>query len=455
MSEGIYEDAEDEGGSDVGDGDGTEVEGQTADTGDEDGSDNEEVAVVIKIHVLEHPETGNSDEAIESYADAAHDAGRNGIDKGYEGSKEAQNDAADGSGGDGDEGSIAGDGYAAYGLTIGGVGAAAEESTDHGADAIAKKGAGKTGLFANEVAVDDGREVLMVSDMLCKYNECNGHIKHCDIAKSGEINAFTDVQEGEIRNMDPAADRTEIKSFQSVEGEDLEVGVAGSIADKGEDKGCCIACEDTDDEGDEPCHLFAVYGAGDNGAKSDKTAKDGNEVILAGYRGLGQIANSVACKAQTDDGNGGSDDDGRHELVDPLGAAELNDSCDDDIDKTRQHSADEDAEVAEYGGGIHGAQERKGAAQEDGALALGEELVAQSTEAGAHKSCCDVHVEVDLTVAVDENRYNEGRCHDGEHLLQCKDQHLTKLRAIFDIVDKFHENSLLFHSVARVELGHM
>lgn len=53
----IGEDTEDECGGNAGDGDLTEVEGQTADAGDEDGSNYEEVAVLTQVNDLEHFQT--------------------------------------------------------------------------------------------------------------------------------------------------------------------------------------------------------------------------------------------------------------------------------------------------------------------------------------------------------------------------------------------------------------
>ena len=55
-----------------------------ADTRDKDNGDNEEVPVILKVDLLDHLETADCDEAVESYADAAHDAGGNGGEEGCE-----------------------------------------------------------------------------------------------------------------------------------------------------------------------------------------------------------------------------------------------------------------------------------------------------------------------------------------------------------------------------------
>lgn len=70
----VGSDTEDESASDGGDCDLTEGEGQTADTCYKDDRDNKEISVVLKVNLLDHLQTADCDEAVESYAHAAHDA---------------------------------------------------------------------------------------------------------------------------------------------------------------------------------------------------------------------------------------------------------------------------------------------------------------------------------------------------------------------------------------------
>ena len=92
--DGIHKNAEDERGGDVGNGDLAEVQGQTADTGDEDRCNHKQVAVFIKVDMLEHPQAGDRDEAIERDAHATHYAARDGIHKRHKWSKEGQDYSA-------------------------------------------------------------------------------------------------------------------------------------------------------------------------------------------------------------------------------------------------------------------------------------------------------------------------------------------------------------------------
>ena len=61
----IYDDAEDQCGCDRCDGDSTEVEGQAADTCDEDNRSGEEVTVIVEVYGLKHLKTGYCDETVE------------------------------------------------------------------------------------------------------------------------------------------------------------------------------------------------------------------------------------------------------------------------------------------------------------------------------------------------------------------------------------------------------
>ena len=75
---GVSKNTEDECARDGGDGNLTKGEGETADTGDEDCSNNKQVAVVVKVNLLDHLETGNCDKAVKCDANAAHYAVGNG-----------------------------------------------------------------------------------------------------------------------------------------------------------------------------------------------------------------------------------------------------------------------------------------------------------------------------------------------------------------------------------------
>ena len=125
----VHDDTEDQRAGDFSNRDGTDFQRHAADTGYQDHGSGEQVAVIVQVDRLEHLQTGDGDEAVQGDADAAHDAAGDRAQEGYEGSEEAGSDGDDRSAQDRDDGSVAGDGHAADGLTIGGVGAAAEEGT--------------------------------------------------------------------------------------------------------------------------------------------------------------------------------------------------------------------------------------------------------------------------------------------------------------------------------------
>ena len=72
----VYDDAEDKGSGNLGDGDLTDLKGQAADAGDENGGDDEQVSVLAEVDFLDHLKTGNRDEAVKRDAHAAHDGAR-------------------------------------------------------------------------------------------------------------------------------------------------------------------------------------------------------------------------------------------------------------------------------------------------------------------------------------------------------------------------------------------
>ena len=84
----IHDDAEDKCTGDGGNCDLTEGKCHTADAGNENNSDDEEVFVFAEVNVLNHLETRYRNEAVKRHAHAAHYAGRNGCEEGHERSKE-------------------------------------------------------------------------------------------------------------------------------------------------------------------------------------------------------------------------------------------------------------------------------------------------------------------------------------------------------------------------------
>ena len=105
--------------------------------------------------------------------------------------------------------------------------------------------------------------------------------------------------------------------------------------------------------------LLAVYRADDGHAEGDESAKDGkvgrsDRDRLDGDGALGKIAYGVARERETDDRNGGTDNDGGHDLIYPCDTAELDDDGDNDVHKTCERRADDESGISGSGCGCAG-----------------------------------------------------------------------------------------------------
>ena len=132
--------------------------------------------------------------------------------------------------------------------------------------------------------------------------------------------------------------------------------VSGLDSDDGEDSRDSVAGEDADDERDELNHLLAEDGAEHCHEESDETADD-SDIDACGRLAVDcigaflEVAYSVACERKSDYSDGGSDNGGGHELIDPADTGNLDSYCYNNIDETREHSAENQSEIAERNGG--------------------------------------------------------------------------------------------------------
>ena len=135
-----------------------------------------------------------------------------------------------------------------------------------------------------------------------------------------------------------------------------DVGHLEHDADDGEDSRDSVAGEDADDERDELDHLLAEDGAEHCHEESDETADD-SDIDACGRLAVDcigaflEIADSVSCERKSDYSDGGSDNGGGHELIDPADTGNLDSYCYNNIDETREHSAENQSEIAERNGG--------------------------------------------------------------------------------------------------------
>ena len=170
-----------------------------------------------------------------------------------------------------------------------------------------------------------------------------------------------------------------------------------------------------------------------NKGRGDDLTGDGSG-DFAGY----QIPDCVSCQGKTNDGNGGTDNDGRHQLVDPGNADKLNDQRDDNVNQTCDNRTENESEASKGHGytacerGAHRTEKCEGRAEKYGAPELGEEQVNESTDAGTEECGGRGH-----TVS-DDDRDDQCRRHNGEQLLNGKDDQLVELRFVVDIVDELH-----------------
>ena len=414
------------------------IHSHAADAGDQDGSGDEQVLVLVQIHLLDHLQTGNSDEAVQGDANTAHDAAGDGIQEGHEGSEEGDHDAHDGSGGDGDDGGVAGNGNTANGLTVGGVGAAAEDSTGEGANAVTQQGAVQAGIL-QQVLANDGGQVLVVSQVLREDHEGHGNIGHQNSGEVAHIQilyALHGLQEGKLRHS---------KDLHILEQGEVNNGNAA----QGKDGGHNIARQDTDDEGDHLGHLLAVGGndhhhqQGDHGAgKGSPGGGIHDEVGRGAEVGLCAVGEHIfdgsTGQRQADQSHGGSDDGCGHDLIDPVNTDQLDHDGDDHIHQASQGSTDDQTGKTGRCGdraaesSRHGADEGEGRTQEHGALELGEKLIDDGTDTCAEEGCGLAH-------AVANDGGNDDGCRqDRQHLLEGEDQQLGKLGFVVNAVNKIH-----------------
>jgi hypothetical protein len=193
-----------------------------------------------------------------------------------------------------------------------------------------------------------------------------GHGHGRDVFAGQGAEALEGLKEGEGGDPLHVGEQGEVDDLQRV--------VAGSVADEGEAKGDDITRRNTDDEGDELRHLLPVDGAeGDDGQGDEGADEAGPDMGIHDIGGgtrvvsMGEsVADRVSGQGKTDDGHRGTDDDGGHQLIDPLDAGDLDDQGDHDVDQTGKHRADEQTGIANLNGRRAAESRELGAAEGDG-----------------------------------------------------------------------------------------
>ena len=195
----------------------------------------------------------------------------------------------------------------------------------------------------------------MVRDVLGEDDEGNRYIGRKDRADVGCVDfmeAGKCLEESEVRYRQEGvqADAAICQCAEGAEVNNLHWCIAGGQADPCEDRRHTVAGQDTDNEGDHLC-LAAAIGACQHGSdQSDDAAQDGKLGRFTGQAGCAQVGDGAACQGEPDDGNGGTDDNRRHQLVDPAGADFADDHREDDIDDAGEGCTQQQACIAGLNG---------------------------------------------------------------------------------------------------------
>ena len=406
--------------------------------------------VVAKVYLLNHLQPGHRDEAVQRNAHAAHHAGRNGSEEGDERSHERSDDRNDRRRENRGNGSVPRNRHAAYGFTVRGVGAAAEERARNRTYAVAEKRSVQTGIF-QKIAADDRRKILMVGNVFRKHHERNGRIRHGDrkqiraeraVGPVIVVSFFERFHESEIGIPLHIFKLREIDYFQRVR-------IRG-IADRREDRGHGIARKNTDNERNEFQHLLAVHRAGDYGEEGYKPADQRNVRIAHRsaqrvFQSAGsKIADRVTRKRQTDDSHGRAHHHGGHQFVQPVHARFFHHQRDDHVYKPRKACADNQSEIPHRHRNAarerrhHRSDERKRRAEEHRASEFREKQIHDRTYARAEQSGGLRHTVPHHGGHGDRRRKNR------EQLLQREYQRFSERRFVFHIVNEFHKVFLLY-----------
>ena len=217
----------------------------------------------------------------------------------------------------------------------------------------------QTRLF-QKVMVDNRGEVLVVGKVFCKDHECNGNISNRNRADVTRVvrkrleAAVKRGEEGEVGECDKGLDAHAAvnKCLKGGEADDLHRFHICRSSDQGQNQRQRIAAEDTDDKGDELELLGAVGGHQHGNEQRHQTAENRKVADrVSRARGIGaQLGDCVTRKRQTDDCNGRTNDNRRHQLGNPLDTDFFHNQCDDNIHKSGKNRTEDQSEITERHG---------------------------------------------------------------------------------------------------------
>ena len=364
----------------------------------------------------------------------------------------------------------------------------------------------------------------MIRHVLGKHHEGHGDIRHgngADIGPAQLVKGTKSGEEGEIgqRNEGIEGDTALYQLGEVGEIHNHQGVVVGGDTDDGEQSRQHVACQNTEDKGNQT-HHFLTEGGGQHGHRQGDEAANQRNIGRTAGRGQGfaavsvdgdhdfgvhllrrdgliqfhvlihhdilgavgvvdteeigavfgllhgggvdlhdliivgviiavdlahlQVAHGVTCQRQADDRHRRADDHRRHQLIQPVDTCQLDGGGDGHVHQTGQHRTDDEAHIAQCHRGSagegrqHRADECEGRAEEYRALALGEQDVHQRTHACTHQRGGGAH-----TVA-DDDRHHQRGGHNGQQLLDGKDDEFAEFRLVLHVVNQFHNLPPIF-----------
>ena len=434
--DGVEQDADDGGDGQTGqiDGDAAHHKGQAAhrveaQRGHQNDSSNDQVAAVGEVHpVLDHvADTDGRDHAIQHEADAADDAGGDGVDDCLKLGAEAQDDGQHRSDADDQRVVDAAQRENAGVLAVGGVGRAAQQAGHGGRKAVAHQGAVQAGVV-DIVVADGGADGSDITDVLHHGGQCDGQDGE---EGADELRAAVDGEQAHGVLMQ--------RDAEPVGGSDgLEIHGAGHESDR-------VGDQNTDEDGQDLDHALAPDVADDDRAQCHKGQQP---VRLTVGDGRGR-------QDQADGDDDGARDHRREELHDAADAEGGDEQADHQIQDAGkgnacagigQHLRVGNGQVA-VGICQHGGHDRKAAqigkrrAKKSRDLASGDQMEQQCAQTCAEQRSGNAQAR--------QQRHQHRGTEHGEHVLYAEDQHPTRAQLArvvnaFGVVDFFtHKRVLL------------
>ena len=376
------------------------VEAQGAHQND---SGHDQVAAVGKVHAVLHhiAHTDGGDHAVQHKADAADDAGGDGVDDSLKLGAEAQDDGQHGSNADDQRIVDLAQSQHAGVLAVGGIGRAAQQAGHGGCQTVAQQGAVQAGVVDIVVAhgCADGGDIAHMLHHGCQCNGDDG--EQC----ADELRAAVDGKQAHGLLVQRDAHPCSLRNA-------LEVHCTGHQCH-------CVGHQHTDEDGQDLDHALAPDVAHDDSAQCHK----GQQPV-----GLA-VGDSRGSKDQTDGDNDGAGDHRREELHDAADAKGGDQQAGHQIDQTRecngsagigQHLGVGNGQVA-IGISQHGshdgeaAQICKGGAEECRDLLFGDEVEQQRAQTGTQQSGGNAQA--------GEQRHQNRCAKHGKHMLHTQNKH--------------------------------